>query len=148
MRIAHNIRIRVFCKEWDDAEQVKKALIDIIPFDLEEEKLEIKTEKAELFEGRQMQIFSVFLKKDRHTNAFLKSLKKGLSDDQKNILIRQLDSRLDDQLHFFIRLDKNKLLNNEYCICDSGNCFHIDICVAAYPHKKEAARKLLLTFLK
>jgi hypothetical protein len=31
------------------------------------------------------------------------------------------------------------LLNNEYWITDSGNCFHFKFAIAAFPHKREVA---------
>ena len=86
--------------------------------------------------------------KQKHTSLFLKNLMKKLSQEQKDLLLRQLESRLDETLHFYIRLDKNKLLDNEYFITDSGNCFHIKIAIAAYPHKRDVAIEVMKYILK
>jgi RNA binding exosome subunit len=88
------------------------------------------------------------LQKEKHTNAFLNSLKQRLSDDQKQLLLRQSESRLDSELSFFIRLDKDRLLNeNRFWITDSGNCFHIRMSIAAYPSNREAALKVISQWL-
>ena len=67
----------------------------------------------------------------------------NLSLEQKMILIEQLQSRLDNHLHFYIRLDKDRILCNEYLLTDYGNCFHIKISIAAYPHKREIAEEIV-----
>ncbi|HHE36835.1 MAG TPA: hypothetical protein ENL16_03405, partial [Candidatus Woesearchaeota archaeon] len=84
----------------------------------------------------------VELKKEKHTNAFLKSLKQKLNSQQKSVLVKQ-ENRLDDECNFFIRLDKHKLLNDEYWITDSGDCYHVRISIAAFPKNKESARKVV-----
>jgi RNA binding exosome subunit len=149
MKFAHNIQLRVFCKENDDEEKIKKIINNLIDFDIKNEKIEFKKQKAELFDESKMKIFSIFIKKQKHTSRFLKNLFSKLNQDQKDLLKRQLESRLDKNLHFYIRLDKDRLTNkNEYFICDHGNCFHIDICIAAYPHKREAAKKIIIKLIQ
>ena len=79
---------------------------------------------------------------------FLKVLNEKLSKEQKDMLVMQVDSRLDDELHFFIRLDKEKLMDDEYFITDSGNCFHVRMSIAAYPAKKEIGKKIVQNIFK
>ncbi|MBU0756924.1 MAG: hypothetical protein KKF44_02575 [Nanoarchaeota archaeon] len=148
MKLAHNIEIRVFCKEQNNEEDIMKALKSLVPLDFDKDNFEFSCNNAELFEARKMKIYSVFIKKEKQTTKFLKNLFKALSDEQKELLYRQMDSRLDEKLHFYIRLDKQKLLDGEYVITDSGDCFHINICVAAYPHKREVAMAALEKMLE
>ncbi|MBD3203332.1 hypothetical protein GF327_03500 [Candidatus Woesearchaeota archaeon] len=144
MKYAHNLQLRVFCKKEDDREKIKERIHELADFDFEKEKIEYKEESVELFDGSTMKIITLFLKKQRHTTRFLKNLFSKLNEEQKELLENQLESRLDKNLHFFLRLDKDKLLKEDnYWICDSGNCFHLDICIAAYPHKREAAREIV-----
>jgi len=142
MRLANNIRVNVFVKVEDDEAAVKKHLLALFPFDLEQEKIVLQRSKALGFNQREIIILEVELKKERHTNAFLSFLKEKLNEQQKSVLVKQ-ENRLDDDCNFFIRLDKSKLLNNEYWITDSGDCYHIRISIAAFPKKKERARQVI-----
>ena len=58
------------------------------------------------------------------------------------MVVKQED-RLDEECNFFIRLDKEKLMNGECWITDSGDCYHIKISVAAFPKKKERAKQVV-----
>jgi len=140
--LAHNICITVFCKPEEDTKLTAKKLLFLVPFDIKEQKIEIKKRMAMGFNEKKITILEVYLEKEKHTNKFLENLNKKLSKEQKELLIKQLESRLDDELNFFLRFDKNKLIN-EYnlWLTDKGDCYHIRIKVAAFPHKREAALK-------
>ncbi|AJF61264.1 TPA: hypothetical protein HA239_01285 [Candidatus Woesearchaeota archaeon] len=149
MKYAHNIEMRVFSKEGeDDEEKIIGKVHELFPFDFEKEKVEFKSKISYGFEDNKIKVITVFVKKERHTKKVLKNLMSRLSEDQKEMLLRQMDSRLDNGLHFYMRLDKEKLLNGEYRITDSGNCFWLKICIAAYPHKRETAEKIVRAMLK
>ncbi|MBW2997870.1 hypothetical protein KY349_06025 [Candidatus Woesearchaeota archaeon] len=148
MKIAHNVKLSVFAHEEDDEKQVEQAFLSLMPFDLEQEKLKLSRTAATGFKERKITILEIILTKEKHTSKLLTFLKQGLSDDQRQLLLNQADSRLDNELNFFIRLDKPKLLNNEFWITDEGNCFHIRISVAAYPKKREAALGVIESWLK
>ena len=78
------------------------------------------------------------------TNDFLDFLLNKFSDEQKRLLISQAESRLDANLDFFIRIDKDHWVNErEFWLTDSGSCFHIKLAVAAYPKKRDAALLLI-----
>ena len=134
MKFAHNIKFRIFCKEEDEPEKIISKLQDIIDFNW-------KKEKIQLVVGRRMEIFYIYLEKTKHTNKVLKYIFSKFNDEQKELLKSQIESRLDKDLHFYLRLDKEKLLNDEYKITDSGKCLHINIAIAAYPHKRKIAKK-------
>lgn len=143
MKYFHSITLNVFSKPEDDEEKIKTALLGLIPLDLEKEKIEIKTQNVSGFNERKIKIIEVKLLKQRHTDAFFEFLMSKLNDEQKRLLLRQKESRLDDNIDFFIRLDKDRLLSGEYFITDFGNCFHIKISIAAFPAKKEIALKIV-----
>ncbi len=146
MKLANNAAIRVFCKEGEDKALLLEKLKLLLPFDLEKEKIKIEEQKAEGFDEKQILILSVMLEKGRHVNAFIENLLKRLGDEKKT-LIEQLDSRLDDDLDFFIRLDKDMLLKDKFVLTDSGNCYHIRISIAAFPKRKEKAAAMLKELL-
>jgi len=140
--MSHNIFISVFSKPEDNEKNIKNSLMSLFPFNLTDEKIEIKTKKCLGFNEREIKIFEIMLEKEKHIRKFLENLNENLSKEQKELLIKQIYSRLDDDLYFFIRLDKDKLINeNKFWITDSGNCYHIKIKIAAFPNKKHIAAK-------
>ena len=142
MKLANKVKINVFVKPEEDEQKIVDALKQLLPFDLEKEKIELKRSSAQGFNERKIIIYDVVLEKENHTNNFLKFLKQKLNDSQKEMLVRQ-ENRLDDDCCFYMRLDKQKLLNNEFYITDGGECFHITFCVAAFPKKKECAKEIV-----
>ncbi|MBW2964308.1 hypothetical protein KY363_02510 [Candidatus Woesearchaeota archaeon] len=140
MKVAHNVKLSVFAYEHEDAEAVLQTLVSLCPFDLEQEKLEVNMSVATGFQEKKIRIYELFLKKERHTTKFLESLKQNLSAPQRELIARQAGSRLDNELNFFIRLDKPKLIEEKkYWLTDDGNCFHIRMSVAAYPANRDTA---------
>jgi RNA binding exosome subunit len=147
MKLAHFIEMRVFSKEEDDEDRIMQAIASLFPIDKDKEKLPLKSKISYGFEDKKIKIITVNVHKDRQTRAVLAHLAEHISEDQKRLLLRQLESRLDDHLHFYLRLDKDLLLEGEYAITDSGNCFHFKIAVAAFPHKREIAKNIIEDWL-
>jgi len=143
MKQAHHIKLSVFIHEQEDREAIYNKLISLVPFNIKEEKIKLNEDTATGFNNKKIKTYEIVLEKDRHINEFLEKLKESLSQEQKELLINQAESRLDNERNFFIRLDKEKLLNNEFWITDSGNCFHIMISIAAFPAKREKALDVL-----
>ena len=148
MKTIHFIAIRVFSHEdkGDDTALIIKKLTSLFPFDLEKEKIVIKTKKAEGFADKIIIVFTVMLTKDRHVNGFLSNLAEKLGDEAKTI-IEQVDSRVDDELNLFIRLDKEMMMKDKYVLTDSGNCYHLRVNLAAFPKKKEKAAGIVSQIL-
>ncbi|MEK6876131.1 MAG: RNA-binding domain-containing protein [Nanoarchaeota archaeon] len=146
MKLAHQIKINVFSyeKNNEDDKLVLNKFLELFPFDLKDEKIELKKSNAAGFEDKNIAIFEVALEKEKHTGKFLENLVKNLDEWQKKLVLSQLESRLDDNLDFFLRLDKDEYMkNNKLKLTDSGNCFHIMISVAAFPRKREVGLKIL-----
>jgi RNA binding exosome subunit len=148
MRYANSIKITVFVKPEDKTDntldgKILDCIKRLFPTDLENERLSINKTNAEGFNNRNITIYELSLTKESHTNMFIKNLRERLNQDQKDLLFRQAESRLDENLDFFIRLGKQELLRGDYYITDSGDCFHIRIGIAAFPRKKETALKVV-----
>jgi len=142
MKLAHQIKIKVFSyeKNNEDEKLILDKFLQLFPFDLKDEKILLNRANAGGFEDRKITIFDVTLEKEKHTNGFIGNLVKNLDEEQKKLILAQLESRLDDNLDFFLRFDKDKYIkNNKLVLTDSGNCFHIMISVAAFPRKREIA---------
>lgn len=147
MKLAHNIEMRVFSKEEDNEELIITKIHELFPFDFKKDKIELRIKISEGFEEKIIKIFTVFVDAQRHTNVMLKKLMENLNKEQKDLLKNQLQSRLDERLHFYIRLDKEKFLSDVYELTDAGNCFWLKICIAAYPNKKEIAQDIVKKIL-
>ena len=143
MKHAHRVELSVFVHQGEDAEKIKKTLIALVHLDFEKEKLAVKEQKAAGFQKKQILIFSIILSKEKHTNTFLEALLNRLTKEQKEQLSIQKESRLDEELNFFIRLDKLQMLEGKTEITDSGNCFHIKIHIAAFPAKRQQALEVI-----
>ena len=102
-------------------------------------------EKIDLAQVREkIKILEILLEKERNIKAFLEKLNGQMSDESKEILERQMESRLDEECNFFLRFSKEKLINEkELWLTDQGNCFHIKINVAAFPKKREIAMEII-----
>ena len=146
MKIAHQIKVKVFSyeKNNEDEKLVLDKFLQLFPFNLKDEKIELKNTNALGLNEKKITIFEVALTKEKHTNLFLNNLIKNLDEEQKKFILSQLESRLDNNLDFFLRFDKTEYIqNNKLKLTDSGNCFHIKISVAAFPKKREIARKII-----
>ena len=148
MKYVHNIDMRVFCKEDDNEDLILKKIKELFPIDFEKEKIILKRKTNYGFEDKKIVVFTITVNKQRHTKVVLKNLIDKLSMEQKEMLLKQLNSRLDKSLHFYLRLDKDKLLNNEYWITDSGTCFHFKMVIAVYPHDMDVAKEIVKEILK
>jgi RNA-binding protein len=147
MRQVHYIEMRVFCKEEDNEEAIVNKISELFPFDFKKDKIKFSQRTAYGFDDKKIKILTVTIDKDRHTNKFIQAFFSKLTGEQKELLLKQLESRLDDKLHFYIRLDKDSLLNNEFWITDTGNCFHFTFAIAAYPHRREVAVEIIAKML-
>ena len=148
MRTFHNITITVFCKhKEDDPQLIETKLRQLIPFDIEKEKVTLQKQKATGLENNIITIFEIITEKESLITLFLKWFLNELDDHQKRMLHEQLHSRLDEELSFFIRLDKEAWnRENKLVVVDHGNCYHIKMRVAAYPKSREAAISVLRQF--
>jgi RNA binding exosome subunit len=148
MKLCHNIAVSVFAKPEEDYELLKSTLIKLFPFDLEEKKVNMNETVAQGFQERTIKMCEIVIDKDSLVNDFLENLIGNLSSEQKELLVKQKESRLDDELHFFIRLDKGKLIDRQYWVTDSGNCYHIKMKIAAFPATKEKALEVVEQIFK
>lgn len=144
MRWIHRATITVFSKPEENEKPIKEGLISLVPFSLEEAKIKIEEQKTEGFNERTIRIYKITITKESHTNDFLQFLLDKLTEEQKQTLINQIESRIDTEYDYFIRIDKDKWMNEkEIELTDTGNCYHIKLSIAVYPKNKEKAIQLI-----
>ena len=148
MKVCHSIKITVFSYEDEDHLKIKESLLKLFPFNLEENKVSIKKTSAEGFSDKKIVIFEVILTKDKIISLFLENILSKLSKLHKEALLEQIESRLDENLDFFIRIDKTYWMEFEKIeLTDSGKCFHIRMSISAFPKKRENAREVVRKLL-
>jgi RNA binding exosome subunit len=150
MKKLNTVTIRVFSYESEDEDAVKKGLLNFIPLDIEKEKIDIERTVAKGDEGEEdIAILQLMLVKEKHTNTFLKFIGENLSQKDKETILRQAETRLDEELNFFIRLNKEKIVKEQkYELTTDGECYHIRMNIAAFPHKREKALETIREIFK
>ena len=140
MKLMHSIKLTVFSYEHENSDEILNSFLKFFPFSLEENKIKLVKRNATGFGDSKIEIFEVLLIKTSLINQFLDFILENLDDVQKGTLIQQAESRLDENLDFFIRFDKDSWVKNEKLeLTDSGKCFHLKMSVAAFPTKREVA---------
>ena len=129
----HNIRYRVFIYENEDKDEVLEALLNILPT------AEPEVEEAEGLLEEKMLILTGTVSKKRETKEFLNTLIESIGEDQLVKLYNDLDRKMDEKGNLFLRLSKERALEEEWEILDGGDSIHLKIKIAAYPAKKEVA---------
>jgi RNA binding exosome subunit len=147
MKLAHSAVISVFSKPEENYQEIKDCLIRFVGLDLEKEKLKIDEKKAS-FDGFTIIILSITLDKGKHVQQFLDMLNEKISAEEKELLVKQYLTRVDDDLNFFLRLEKKALIANELKLTDGGECFHIKIHLACYPAKVELGKEAVKQIFK
>ena len=141
MKYFNNITVTVFSKPEEDESKILTSFKSLFPFDLKDKKIDLSIKSASTFNDRKIKIIETVLKKDTLTKKFLEFLLEKLSIEQKELLVYQKESRMDENLNFFIRLEKEKMFEGLYEITDDGNCFHIKMSVASFPKRRDVALK-------
>ena len=131
----HNIRYRVFIYENEDKDEILEALLNVLPT------AEPEVEEAKGLLEEKMLILTGKIKKKRETKEFLNTLIDSIGKDQLIKLYNDLDRKMDEKGNLFLRLSKEKALDEEWEILDGGDSIHLKIKIAAYPAKKEVAIK-------
>ena len=149
MKYANRIRLTVFSYEHEDRNSVLEAFLGFFPFNLEESKVIFKKSRASGFSEKKIEIFEAALAKDSLIRQFLNNLLSNLGEVQKGQLIQQAESRLDNEMNFFIRFDKDSWINDrKLYLTDSGKCFHLKMSIASFPKKREVSLKVVKELFK
>ena len=149
MKYAHSIKLTVFSYENENIQNILDAFLKFFPFSLEENKVELKKTEAKGATESNITIFEAVLTKTNLINQFLDFILSSLDKKQKELILKQIESRLDENLDFFIRFDKEEWMNNKKLeLTDSGKCFHLKMSVAAFPKKREVGLKIINELFK
>ena len=149
MKFAHLAKLTVFSYEHENEKAILDSFLGFFPFGLDENKAKLSRKNAIGFNDSKIIIFEVTLAKQSLISQFIKNLTSNLSEEQKKILSSQMDSRLDQNLDFFVRFDKDSWVNGKKLeLTDSGRCFHLKMSIAAFPKKRNIAFGIISEMLK
>lgn len=138
------IEISVFFEGKD----IEPELYGLFPYNLEEEKIEVKPKVIYGFDDKEILVCNIKLVRNQLMNLFWDSLLEKMTQTEISLLMSQISSRTDDQGHFFIRFDKDALKKGILKLTDEGNCYHIKLSVASYPKTKEKVIEIIEKMLK
>ncbi|MFT4297593.1 MAG: RNA-binding domain-containing protein [Candidatus Woesearchaeota archaeon] len=153
MKLFHNITINVFIKEEEDYDKIKLYFLKLFPFNIKEliekKKVRLNETKSSTFNNKHNNNLDISLANNSLLNKFMENIKNNLSISDKSMLLKQLDSRIDQDCNLFMRLSKKDILDDEqYKIVDHGKCFHIKVHVATFPQSKEKAKQIIYDFFE
>ncbi|MEF8879881.1 MAG: RNA-binding domain-containing protein [Candidatus Thermoplasmatota archaeon] len=146
-QLVHNVSIRVFEKDYNNLENIQNIFNRLLPVDFKKEKVDIDHEEAEGFEEKTIHILSMETEKRRHNRLLLRNLFQQMHDKDKSRVFDQRRTRVDDEGNFYIRLDKQSLLDQKYVLTEGGDCFHFRIKIAAYPKNEDTIMDSIETLL-
>ena len=126
----HNIKFRAFVYENESVEDIKQAILNILP------DAEIENEEAEGLTENKIIILSGVVSKKRYTKTFFNTFIESVNLQEFN---NDLDRKMDDKGNLFLRFDKKDAFNEKLTILESGDSIHLKIKIAAFPAKKEIA---------
>lgn len=149
MKYAYLIKLTAFSYEHENSGAIADAFLRFFPFNLEENKVVLKKSNASGFNESRIEILEVTLIKNNLINQFLETLLDNLDENQRDKILQQAESRLDKNLDFFLRFEKEAWINEKkLMLTNSGKCFHIRISVAAFPKKREIALNMIKEIFK
>jgi len=146
-KLIHNILVTVFEKNKENIEECKEAFSNILPLDFKKEKIDVSIESVQGFHQKTIYILRLKTNKSRHNKKLIHNLFSNLNESDKKRIGKQYLTRLNEEGYFFIRLDKNHLMNNKFVLTEGGDCFHVKIKLAGFPANWEnfviAAKSIL-----
>lgn len=135
-KLLHSIQLNVFESSLEKLPEIHSVFHILLPIDFEKNHIKIDHQQLEGFLGT---IHSLTLQttSHRHNSLLLDTIFSHVSKQELSIIELQRESRLNKDGVFYIRFDKQSLLQNIFRLTDGGDCFHIKIKLAAYPATKE-----------
>jgi Predicted exosome subunit len=104
---------------------------------------EFDCDVAESEHGNRLIVLGAELTKQRTFEAIFKKIGKDIVSQ----IIDDIDNRVDNDCVFYLRLDKQKLIQGEYKVAHHGDVLSLTGKVVSHPARKEIATRNMLQFL-
>jgi hypothetical protein len=138
--VIRRIFFRAFVAATEDEQRVREALSIFVPLDA------ISATSVQGHFGNEIEILEATLKK-RDASAFFQILREQLLREDLNKLRREAQERLDEQNHFFLRLDKQAAYRGMVRLTDSADAIAVSAMVETYPARREEALRIISELL-
>ena len=133
----HWLRVNVFCYATEKEEVIHDALAELLGND------EFECDIADSEHGNRILIFGGELTKQKEiVPIFLK-----LGEELVGKIKDQLEERIDEDCVFYLRLDKQELVQGRYVTAHHGDVLSITGKIASHPARKEIAIGNMMEFL-
>lgn len=132
--------------EEEDWEAMKNQILQLFPSNSDKEKNELKIEHRTTFGFNQekLHLLKLVLTKKKYKEAFLSYLINNLDIPTRQVLVDQIEKRLDEGLNFFLRLEKSSMfIDRGLQLTNKGNCLHVKLKIAVFPKRREEAIRAL-----
>jgi len=133
----HWLRVNVFCYATENEEVIHDAMTELLGTE------EFECDVADSEHGNRILIFSGELSKQKEITPVFQRLGKELIDELKG----SLEERIDEDCVFYLRLDKQELVQGRYRTAHHGDVLSITGKVASHPARKEIAAGNMREFL-
>lgn len=134
------IFFRAFVAATEDEQRVREALSIFVPLDA------VSATSVIGHFGNEIKILEATLKK-RDGRAFFQILHEQLPREDLNRLRREVQERLDEQNHFYLRLDKQAAYRGMVRLTDSTDAIAVSALVETYPARREEALRIISELL-
>jgi len=134
----HWLRIQIFCYATENEELIHDSMEELLGTD------EFECDVAESEHGNHLLIFRTELTKQKSFNTVFEKFGKELIDK----ILDNIEKKIDDDCVFYLRLDKQKLVEGVYKIAHHGDVISLTGKVVSHPARKEIAVKNMSEFLK
>lgn len=135
----HWLEIRTFCHATEDEERVVAALRAVLPDG------EVKRDALEGHFGNPLVAIAVRTERATDIKEVWRRIVASLGRDD---LLRDLGERLDEDLVYHLRLDKQRAYLGVIARLSSGDVLDLRAKVAAFPKKRDTAERALRAFLE
>lgn len=132
LKMIDNITLRVITHATEDEFKVKKAL-NFFLTDIEAKSEKSNDIQTEGYYGNPIIVTEVKISKKKELNKFINFCKLNLSIDDKHIIKSELNERLDENLNFFLRFDKQQAFKNKLKLISCDDAIFIKIKIKTYP---------------
>jgi len=133
----HWLRVKIFCYATEDEELIHDTIAELVGVE------EIECDIADSEHGNKILILSCELSKQKEVTPIFQKLGKDLCGQIES----SLEDRIDDDCTLYLRLDKQKLVQEKYVLAHHGDVLSITGKIVSHPAKKEIALTKMREFL-
>ena len=133
----HWLRINVFCYATENEQLIHDSMVDLVGTD------EFECDIVDSEHGNKLIVFSMEMTKQRMVDTLFGNLGREICNE----VAGTLEERIDDDCVFYMRLDKQSLVQGRYITAHHGDVLSLTGKVVSHPARKEIAIANLSDYL-